>query len=188
MIRDIYQTLENRENADEVEKCGPFLCKRFNAWLGAGYYFWESFIENAHWWGNTYEKNGYFICKSKYNLDEKCFNLVDNPEHITYLKEIIKFLKKQGLIEHDKTTISRVLNYIKDELSFLDNYQSIRVLGLKSKSKSTHYSYTLPFLENKSSYIDLNPAIQICFFSKRTALLEDFHIIYPEEYIAPQYK
>jgi hypothetical protein len=76
-MKTIYQTLENRGNLDFIENNGPFICKRNNAWLGTGYYFWESFIENAHWWGkecNNYP-NGYVICKAIYTEnEEKCFN------------------------------------------------------------------------------------------------------------------
>ena len=45
--KTIYQTLENRDNADEVERDGPFLCNRKNAWLGTGYYFGDTFVELA---------------------------------------------------------------------------------------------------------------------------------------------
>ena len=44
----IYQTLEDRDNYDEVEECGPFPCCSSNAWLGKGCYFWDDEIIVAH--------------------------------------------------------------------------------------------------------------------------------------------
>lgn len=103
MIRKIYQTLEDRNNPDEVESQGPFLCNRKDAWLGNGYYFWDSFIENAHWWGKEGARyKSYLICESSFHLNEKCFDLYDNPEHIKNLIEIINIMKINGL--YDKKT------------------------------------------------------------------------------------
>lgn len=51
--KTLYQTVEDRNNPSEIETEGPFLCVRNNAWLGRGYYFWDTFVELAHWWGNT---------------------------------------------------------------------------------------------------------------------------------------
>ena len=61
---DIYQTLEDRQNYDDVEKHGPYFCCARDAngtpksgvkepWLGEGYYFWDTRIADAQWWGNT---------------------------------------------------------------------------------------------------------------------------------------
>ncbi len=61
---NIYQALENRNNDEFVEEHGPFFCSLVDThgkvkngvkepWLGAGYYFWDSRIEDAKWWGAT---------------------------------------------------------------------------------------------------------------------------------------
>ena len=42
MNRIIYQTVEDRGNPDYVEQHGPFICTNKNAWLGEGYYFWDT--------------------------------------------------------------------------------------------------------------------------------------------------
>ena len=39
-----YHTVEDRDNPDEIEADGPFKCTRGDAWLGPGYYFWDSKI------------------------------------------------------------------------------------------------------------------------------------------------
>lgn len=47
MDRILYQTVEDRNNPDDVEQHGPFLCTNKMAWLGHGYYFWDTFINLA---------------------------------------------------------------------------------------------------------------------------------------------
>ena len=46
-VKKIFQTLEDRNNPDEVESQGPFICTN-NPWLGKGYYFWDTFLDLAH--------------------------------------------------------------------------------------------------------------------------------------------
>ena len=65
----LYQTLDDNDNADYVEQNAPFPCDRKNSWLGTGYYFWDTFIENAHWWGEVNYKNSYIICKAVCDFD-----------------------------------------------------------------------------------------------------------------------
>ena len=105
-IKILYQTLENRKNPEIIEKNGPFLCNWENTWLGDGYYFWDSFINNAHWWGKEARKykDGYIICKSicDYNSID-CFDLVGNTEHLQLLLEAFNTLSSYGL-SNDKTT------------------------------------------------------------------------------------
>jgi len=184
-IKVIYQTLEDRNNADIIESDGPFKCNNNQAWLGSGYYFWESFIENAHWWGrecNSYS-NGYVICKANYNLDQEfCFNLIDNPDHIKNFQKTIRLLKEKGLY-NNKTTVSRIIYYLKDTLK-LFKYDATRVYGVHSKNKNSKYTFSLPFKSHGAQYLDLLPAIQICFYSKKNNLyLRNYQIIFPDKYI-----
>ena len=50
---EIYQTLEDRQNYEEVEQHGPYFCSvtypngilkkgSKQPWLGSGYYFWDT--------------------------------------------------------------------------------------------------------------------------------------------------
>lgn len=78
-VADIYQTLEDRQNYEEIEAHGPYFCsERYQngilkkgvkePWLGEGYYFWDSRISDAQWWGDTiYSKKGYVIWLVMYN-------------------------------------------------------------------------------------------------------------------------
>lgn len=97
MNRIIYQTVEDRENPDYVEQHGPFICTNKNAWLGEGYYFWDTIIELAHWWGNLcYKDSGYIICQSACDDKlEKVFDLVGRPEHLIEMKRCSEIITKK---------------------------------------------------------------------------------------------
>ena len=183
-IKTVYQTLEDRGNPDHVENNGPFLCNRNNAWLGSGYYFWDSFIENAHWWGceGAKFKNGYFICKAVYDFDETiCFNLIDNPQHFQLFNDAKKIMEEKGLYVPNQTTVSRIIEHIKNILKIF-KFQAIRVYGVNSKSFNSGYSNRSIFDKHGTKYLDSLPAIQICFYSKSSLNLRDYTLIYPPEY------
>lgn len=184
-IKIAYQTLENRGNPREVQKNGPFLCRRKNAWLGSGYYFWDSIIDNAHWWGIEGAKydNGYFICEAKYDLDETlCFNLIDNALHFEYFNATKNLMKEKGLYIEGQTTVARIIEYLKNTLHIF-KYEAIRVYGVNSKSAWSSYSDRTIFdSKHNIKYLDSSPAIQICFYTKSSLNLRDYAVIYPSEY------
>lgn len=154
MTRKIYQTLEDRNNPDVVENQGPFLCNRKDVWLGIGYYFWDSFIENAHWWGKEGARyKNYFICESSFKLNERCFDLYDNPEHIKNFRGAIEELKKQKLYDEKKTTVARVIEFLKRINNF--PFEAIRANGELSKNKNSIFFNTIQFNQNKPQYLDL---------------------------------
>jgi len=180
----VYQTLEDRENPDYIESDGPFPCKRLNAWLGEGFYFWDTFIENAHWWGSegANYNDGYVICKSECDFtDEKCFDLVGNTEHILEFAKAIKLMKEKGLY-NDQTTVARIIYHLKDVLKMF-NYEASRVYGVKSKLLNSKFSACINFLPSKPQYLDILPAIQICFYKKKSLNLRNYKIVFPDEYI-----
>ena len=184
-IRTVYQTLEDRGNPDYVEQNGPFKCDRNNAWLGDGYYFWDSFIENAHWWGSegASYSNGYMICKSTYLLDEeKCFNLIDNAIHFKMYNDTKQLMKDKGLYKENSTTVARIIEHIKNTLKIF-KYDGIRVYGINSKSFSSPYSNRTIFdKKHNTKYLDSLPAIQICFYTTKSLNLKGFKLIHPPEY------
>jgi hypothetical protein len=184
--KEIFQTLENKDNPDYIEQNGPFQCDRKDAWLGKGYYFWESFIENAHWWGEKCPEyqNEYIICKAVYEYDNnKCFNLIDNKEHITIFKNSIELMKEQDMFQKNKTTVSQILHFLQKNIRLFNNFDACRVYGVYSKEKKSNYSLTVPFKTNKPQYLDLCPPIQICFYKKNALNLHNYKIIYPDEYV-----
>lgn len=182
--KEIYQTLEDRNNPKKVVSEGPFICRRKGAWLGDGYYFWESFIENAHWWGceGANYNNEYIICKAYYDFDESsCFNLIDNYNHIKRFNYTLQLMQSQDILKKDNT-VRRVISHLKDTLKIFQ-YKATRIYGVHSKKKDSPYMKSLPFVKDGFQYLDLSPAIQICFYSKDALNLRGYEIVYPDKYI-----
>lgn len=184
-VKTIYQTLEDRNtDLDVLENNGPYLCNWENSWLGGGYYFWDTFIENAHWWGKEIRSypNGYIICQAicDFNTD-KCFDLVGDMEHLADLKKAYDLMVHKG-IANKRTTVKRIISFLKDDLKIF-NYEAIRVHGIKSRSYNSRFNFTLNFEKNRVSYLDVTPTVQICFFNKKSLGLRDYKIVFPDEYI-----
>jgi len=90
-----YQTLEDKDNIDEIELDGPFECRRSDAWLGFGYYLWDTNIEWAKSWGLTsYERKGkdYVIGRCEVDLSQSCFDLVGSVQHWSDFIEVIQVM------------------------------------------------------------------------------------------------
>ena len=183
-VKTVYQTLEDRDtDLTELEENGPYLCNWDNSWLGDGFYFWDTFIENAHWWGEEIRcyKNGYIICQAECDYsDVECFDLVGNTEHLNQIYNTFELMKKNGLA-NKKTSVKRIISHLKDTLKTF-HYSAIRVYGIKSKNYNSRFSFTQVFEKDRPAYLDYKPPIQICFFSKKSLNLRDFRIVYPKNY------
>ncbi|GGE27475.1 hypothetical protein [Psychroflexus planctonicus] len=179
----IYQTLENKENPDEVENDGPFHCNWRNSWLGDGYYFWDSFIENAHWWGVSHCNRSYIICEAVVDLDDNnCFDLVGNTKHLMDFGDSIDFMKEKGMLT-SKTTVSRVIHFMQSN-RILPNYSVIRAYGINSKSKDYQPNYRIIFEPNRPfQYLPYKPEIQLCILKFNNINFRNYKIVYPDEYI-----
>ncbi|MFP5040485.1 hypothetical protein [Parasediminibacterium sp. JCM 36343] len=180
----LYQTLENRDNPDDVENWGPFPCKWPNTWLGTGYYYWDTFITNAHWWGNHRYKGKHIICTCEcdYNT-EKCFDLVGTTEHLVDFDECVELMRSKNLLNR-KTTVGRVIAHMKDTLKIF-HYEAVRVYGINSVSpiqENDNFLFRLNFEVGKIQYLDVKPAIQICIYKKNGLGLKNYSIIYPDEF------
>ncbi len=146
----LFQTLEDRGDFLKVEQNAPYLCDRLDAWLGNGYYFWEAFIEIAHWWGERVYGSNYIICSFICELDERCFDLVGNSKHLIEFHKIVMLLTEKGLI-NEKTTVRRIIEFLVTKNLF--NYEGIRASGVNSISPK--------FRDNEALFIEchLNPDI-----------------------------
>lgn len=170
----IYQTLEDTNNYDEIENHGPYKCRKENAWLGHGYYFWEEEIKWAHKWGADagYGSN-YIIVKSSYDYDKKNFlDLVGHPKDLKLLRDILALYKERK--PNENITIPSLIEFAKDVLKNDFKYIAIRV-----NSEYQTYGYTLSFPGKRQAMKNLNPQIQICVI-KKSFLLSPFKIIYPD--------
>lgn len=183
--KTLYQTLQDRGDADKVERDGPFHCRWENSWLGDGYYYWDTFFELAEWWGEKRYPNKYMICEAKYDFDENLvFDLVGNMSHIVIFKSSLEKMKINGLLKPD-TTVSRVLRYMKDEIKVF-RYEATRVHGYNSISPndliSSKFINRIKFEISKGQYLDLLPAVQLCIYNKRGLGLRNYSVVYPEHY------
>ncbi len=183
-LKTVYQTLEDRDSdLDKLESNGPYPCCTENTWLGDGYYFWDTFVENAHWWGKEVRKypNGYIICKAYCDFnDVECLDLQGNMEQLKMFKDSFELSKQMGKV-NNQTTVKMFLAFLKGENKAF-NYAAIRVNGIKSKNFNSTFSINLFFEKKKEQYFEFIPAVQICFFSKTSLNLRNFKIIYPVEY------
>jgi len=179
----IYQTLKDKENPDEVERHGPFICNWANSWLGAGYYFWDYFVENAHWWGNTHCKGRYMICEASIQLDsDNCFDLVDNFKHLDDLEKSINLMKENGVFQKG-VTLSKVIGFMRDNDIF-PNFSAIRANGINSKNELYKPNFRIYFENNNTyHYLNYKPEVQICIMKFENLDFKDFKIVYPDEYI-----
>ena len=126
----VYQTLDDRDNPDEVEKHGPYECRGGTSWLGYGYYFWDTHIQLGYWWGDTVYDGEYVICKAVIELNENnCFDIHGNGEYRMEFEHTFDELKK---VEKDvnEITVARVISFLRKMQKW--SYSAIRVLGMNS--------------------------------------------------------
>lgn len=172
----LYQTVEDRDNPDYIEVNGPILCE-LNAWLGPGYYFWDTFYENAEWWGKSHYKGKYMICATESRCETDMFDLVGNTQHLMELRKVAIMLRNKD--SQKRWYVGHVLAYLKGEIkSFC--YKAVRANGIFSKSY-TGLNDQLLYFPNNRSYLELVPPLQVCVYDK-SFLTGTFRIIYPPQY------
>ena len=176
MTIQIYQTLKDRNNPQEIESNGPFECTRSDAWLGDGYYFWEYFVEHAHWWGRKGCNNNYIICAAYYDKDQiYCFDLIDNYEHLNLLEELNHIVQAK---ENRPVYVSKLIELLKRKGLF--NFDAIRAPSNEAISDPLVVKYK----PKHRAKIYLRPLNQVCFIKKKNRLnLRGYKIIYPSQYV-----
>lgn len=189
-VADIYQTLEDRQNYEEIEAHGPYFCsERYQngilkkgvkePWLGEGYYFWDSRISDAQWWGDTiYSKKGYVICHTTYDQHSKwLYDLVGDVRQFDEFVKLAELIRSERNIKTVKFPV--VLAYMKKEVAEF-NYKAIRV-----------WPHPKTFEKTSINFPDVNmilckaDKIQICFFDK-TLLSAPFQIVKKKTFTANQ--
>ena len=184
-IKTIYQTLEDRDNPDQVENEGPFKCKGPNSWLGEGCYFWDAFVDNAHWWGKQAHNGNYMVCEGQFNFnDTTCFDLVGNTEHMQVFRDALVEMSEQGLIKSNTLAV-KVIRFL-IEFGFF-KYPSIRVNPINSQSKDVSETFKVNFVTNNRAYLDYRPPIQICIYNLQEVKFKNYRVIYPDHYYQDDY-
>lgn len=176
----IYQTLEDRDNDEEVQEHGPYWCDLYEAdgkkkegikepWLGSGYYFWDTLIEDAHWWGRTiYPKKGYIVCQSQYDSHSPLlFDLVGNVSHSREFFECAEVIKSNS--KGQKRAFSQVLAYLKQHADF--RYKAIRAQPHPRKFVSANI-----YFPGGGKELEKLDEVQICFFDK-SLFIAPFEIV-----------
>ena len=94
----------------------PVVCKRKDAWLGLGYYFWDM-IEDAIRWGNDSKRTtGSFDIYGSIIDCENVLNTVFNEEHYNFwLVQIEKIAKHWYGKTGDKLSISRLNERLREK-------------------------------------------------------------------------
>lgn len=180
----LYQTLEDRENPDKIEAEGPFICRSTGAWLGDGYYFWDTHIELGHWWGKTnYSVRGYVVCRAFAILDNSCWDLHGNGNHRLQFENVCKQMVDEGIAKPESLLVPNVIAFLKKKKF---PFKAIRALGMGSiSSNQTEDSivYRIKFKENKYSYLDLHPPVQLCLIEKKALSIKEYLIVFPQNYV-----
>lgn len=180
----IYQTLKDKNNPDEIEEYGPFPCRRPNAWLGDGYYFWDTFIDLAHWWGQKSLSNSYIVCEGIIYKDHTCWDLHGDGSHLQEFEDICWEIVDSGISSTEKLLVPQVIEFIKKKGQF--KYKAIRALGVDSITNwfsSGIELLKIRFNSGKKPFLNLRPAVQVCLVDKQALSLQGFRIVYPDEYL-----
>lgn len=176
----LYQTLEDRDNVDYVELNGPFLGNIRYTWLGKGYYYWDTFINLAHFWGWTsykrFKKN-YIIAKTELTLPpEKTLNLLDPND----IQKFTTWIDEYELTFPNKTaTIEKVITHTRTIMGSDFPYVAIKAQFINCINQNEYQRRISP---NGKAYLDLQPPIQVCILDKSIIGPNNFKVIYPTNY------
>lgn len=151
--RHLYQSVEDRGRVEYT----PIFCEAKDAWLGKGYYFWDSEIKDAHWWGQEHYNGFYVICQSKYDYDSlEYFDLLGNTDHRKYLFTFAEALINRYRKQYSVAETLELLKLI--DKSFLQNYKAVRALPESLETKVRR----LYFDKNEKYFISNRTRIQMC--------------------------
>ena len=172
--------MEDRDNVDYVEANGPFLGNIRNRWLGKGYYYWDSFINSAHFWGMVsyvYYNKHYIIAKSELTLPpNQTLNLLEPSD----LQKLITWIEEyKQTFSTESTTIEKVLTHAQNIMGATFPYIAIRALFIDCINKK---EYQNRISLNGKAYLDLQPPIQVCIRDKTVIGKDNFKVIYPANY------
>ncbi len=171
---DIYQTLDYCENYELIK--GPIFCSvRYTngelkrgikePWLGEGFYFWDTRVEDAKWWGKTIYKGNFIIYHTTYNQHSPLlYDMVGNVQQFDDFVNAATLLKKK--FNSSRISFPMVLAYFKKDTKF--NYKAIRVWPSNQNLKKSG----IHFPDNKIELVKFDK-IQLCFFDK-TLLTEPY--------------
>lgn len=163
----LYHTVEDRNNLEYVRSHAPFLCNRKDAWLGSGYYFWEYFVDFAHWWGEQCYNGNYYICETSYIEDQSTILDLhgDMMQLADFLEGFDMLCKELG---RDDFLLPEVIAFMRRKPSGF-NFKAIRVSSIKSRLNEREIGFNyLPMSRYGDDFMSLMPRIQMCVFDKKS--------------------
>ena len=176
--RTLFQAVTDLDNPDEIEQNGPFKCRRKDAWLGEGYYFWDSFVQLANWWGRESLGNNYVICRSYCVASlPDTYDLYDNPEHIVSFRALSEALSEE--YPNKFISVPFVLEMLKAHSDFLKEFKAIRAKAERCWKDVPR----LKFNRGNVAYLETIPPIQFCVLDKSYLINGEYQIIYPPKYL-----
>lgn len=170
-----YHTLEDRNNAEEIQLRGPKKCLRSNAWLGEGYYFWDSLVKWAHDWGWKGYKGKYMIFRGEIVIDQNTFDLYGNVVQQEAFWALYEELKGRKVIPEQELTVGKILAYMIKNGLF--PYHTIRAGDIPEQENKVSFG------GRRGEFLQLGNRVQICLLEQETLNLQSFSVIYPEHYI-----
>lgn len=178
----LYQTLEDRDNVDYVEANGPFLGNVRDRWLGKGYYFWDTFIDAAHYWGFvSYKVKGkdYIIAKSEVDIPKNMLLNLLEPEHLVMFANWRDSYAKT--FPGSKVTVEKVITHAEKLMGGNFPYSAIKAEFKDCFSYKEYQDRIYPYLAGKA-YLDLKPPVQICIRDRSIIGINNFKVVFPIEY------
>jgi len=188
---DAFQTLKDQNNPKYVRENGPFECTDEDAWMHNGYYFWDEDIKLCHWWGRTRCRGEYLICKTSYELNDKCWDIYGKYAHREELIAIFNGIRAKNINSGKPIKVRDIVEYL--TIRGLMKYEAMRMVGTESINKKDPI-YESILLQKRKKYtkksgyleivhlLELRPPIQICFFNKNGLNRKGFQIVYPDKY------
>lgn len=170
MTVKLFQTRRYPPPVGTVDKV-PVFAGDPECWLGAGTYFWESFVDNAIKWGKTHYSNSYKISQKNYTYTKQnCLNLVDDVDDLLMLKKLYECIKRKNSNALPKYLYS-FLKLVRKGSESAKRYECARLLP---------YGCLRPMLKLECSKdatfkgeFYFTPPIQVCFWNRVNVDIED---------------
>ena len=185
----LYQAIDGGRNAVPET---PIYCSSSDARLGEGYYFWDSAIHAAHWWGRTHYGENYLICQSFYDAhSEHYFDLLGDLTHRERLRECADVLREE---KQEVFSIAEVLKVLRKMPGFEEEYWAIRAeavnkrysdrkldIPLHKGNSSPCEETDIPFAHaDRRLVISCSQRVQVCVTNLAFLLEGEYRSVYPE--------
>lgn len=171
----------------------PIYCSTSEARLGWGYYFWDSLIQAAHWWGRTHYRDNYIICQSFYDAhSDRYFDLVGDLTHREMLRECADELRKRKQEDFSLAEVLELLKIVRPQ--FKELYWAIRAEAVNKRYSDGKLD--IPLYKGKSSsceetdisfahgdrrlVVSCSQRVQVCVMNLAFLLEGEYRSVYPE--------